>query len=88
VRKYVVDIKASAQRDLDAVDNIVFERIDRKIVALAENPRPAGCKKLRGYKDTWRIRVGNWRVVYNIDDLAMLVTITRIAHRKEIYDRD
>ena len=52
---------------------------------LADNPRPAGCKKLKGYKDQWRVRVGDWRVLYIIDDAAKLATITRIAHRREIY---
>jgi mRNA interferase RelE/StbE len=58
-----------------------------KILALADNPRPAGCKKLKGYKDQWRMRVGDWRVLYIIDDAAGLVTITRVAHRREVYER-
>jgi mRNA interferase RelE/StbE len=73
---------------LDALADLVFERIHRKIMALPENPRPAGCKKLKGHNNTWRIRVGDWRVVYNIDEPATLVTNTRVAHRREIYDRD
>ena len=84
--RYSLEIKHSAQRELDALDNTLFVRIDRKILALADNPRPAGCKKLRGYKDQWRIRVGDWRVVYLIDDEAKLVTITRVAHRREVYE--
>ena len=84
--KYSLEIKHSAQRELDALDDAVFKRIDRKILALADNPRPAGCKKLRGYRDQWRIRVGDWRVVYLIDDTARLVTITRVAHRREVYE--
>ncbi|MGB2603582.1 MAG: type II toxin-antitoxin system RelE/ParE family toxin [Candidatus Sulfotelmatobacter sp.] len=83
---YSVVIKSSAQKELDALDDAVFSRIDRRIVALAENPRPAGCKKLRGHKDQWRIRIGDWRVVYFIDDPAKRVSITRIAHRREVYD--
>ena len=47
---------------------------------------PAGCKKLKGYKDQWRIRVGDWRVVFSIDDSAARVSITRVAHRREVYD--
>lgn len=53
---------------------------------LAGNPRPVGCKKLNGYKDRWRIRVGNYRVVYTIDDGRRSVDVTRIAHRKDAYD--
>jgi mRNA interferase RelE/StbE len=64
VAKYSLEIKHSAQRELDALDDAVFKRIDRKILGLADNPRPPGCKKLRGYKDQWRVRVGDWRVVY------------------------
>lgn len=71
---------------MDALDDGLFDRIDRKILALAENPRPPGCKKLRGYKDQWRIRVGDWRVVYAVDDAGKRVNITRIAHRREVYE--
>ena len=83
---YSVVIKSSAQKELDALDDAVFRRIDRKILALAENPRPAGCKKLKGYKDQWRIRIGDWRVVYFIDDSVRRVSVSRVAHRREVYD--
>jgi mRNA interferase RelE/StbE len=86
VVKYSLEIKPSAQRELDALDDRLFLRIDRKILALANNPRPAGCKKLKGYKDQWRIRVGDWRVLYIINDATNLVSVTRIAHRREVYE--
>jgi mRNA interferase RelE/StbE len=86
VAKYSLEIKHSAQRELDALDDAVFKRIDREILGLADNPRPPGCKKLRGYRDQWRIRVGDWRVVYLIDDAAKVITITRAAHRREVYE--
>jgi len=86
VAKYSLEIKQSAQKELDSLDDSVFRRIDRKILALADNPRPPGCKKLRGYRDQWRIRVGDWRIVYFIDDAAKLVTIMRVAHRREVYE--
>ena len=84
--KYSLEIKQSAQKELDALDDALFNRIDRKILVLAENPRPAGCKKLKGYKDQWRVRVGDWRVVYIVDNTAKLVSVTRIAHRREVYE--
>jgi len=87
VDKYALEITSSAQKELDSLDDPLFERIDRKILALADDPRPAGSKKLKGFKDSWRIRVGDWRVVYIVDDAAKLVTITRIAHRREVYER-
>ena len=83
--KYSLAIKQSAQRELDALDDTVFKRIDRKILALADDPRPAGCKKLKGHRDHWRVRIGDWRVVYIVDDVARLVSITRVAHRREVY---
>jgi mRNA interferase RelE/StbE len=86
VAKYSLDIKRSAQKELDALDDSVFSRIDRKILSLADDPRPAGCKKLKGYKDQWRVRVGDWRVVYIIEDAANLVTVTRVAHRRGVYE--
>ena len=55
-------------------------------MALAENPRPHGCKKLQGRKDQWRIRVGDYRVVYTIDDAKLLVEVTRVRHRDEVYE--
>lgn len=84
--KYSLEIKQSAQKELDALDDTLFARIDRKILALADSPRPAGCKKLKGYKNHWRIRVGEWRVVYLIDDTAKVVSVTRVAHRREVYE--
>jgi mRNA interferase RelE/StbE len=70
VANYSVVVKSSVQKELGALDDAAFRRIDRKILALAENPRPPGCKKLKGYKDQWRIRIGDWRVVYFIDDTS------------------
>jgi len=86
VAKYILEIKQAAQKELDALDDALFNRVDRRILALADTPRPVGCKKLKGYKDQWRIRVGDWRVLYIIDDVAKLVTVTRIAHRREAYE--
>jgi mRNA interferase RelE/StbE len=86
VAKYSLEIKQSAQKELKSPDDAVFARIDRKILALADNPRPAGCKKLKGYKDLWGIRVGDMRVVYVIDDSAKLVALVRVAHRREVYE--
>jgi len=84
--KYSLEIKQSAQKELDALGDPLFTRIDRKILALADNPRPARCKKLKGYQDQWRVRVGDWRVVYIINDAAKLVSITRIGHRRDVYE--
>jgi mRNA interferase RelE/StbE len=86
VPKYSLHVKQSAQKELDALDEQLFVRIDRKIIALAGDPRPAACKKLRGHKDYWRIRIGDYRVIYIIDDSTKTVTVTRVAHRREVYE--
>jgi len=83
---YSVEIKASARRELEVLPDNLLARVIGKIESLGETPRPAGCKKLKGYKDQWRIRIGDWRVLYIIDDGANLVSITRIAHRREVYE--
>lgn len=83
---YTVEVKRPARKELEALPDNVLARVVAKLEALAEAPRPAGCKKLKGYKDHWRVRVGDWRVVYIIDDAAKVVSVTRIAHRREVYE--
>ncbi len=53
---------------------------------LENNPRPPGCKKLTGHQDIWRIRVGDYRVLYTVDDAEMIVRVSRIAHRRDVYE--
>jgi mRNA interferase RelE/StbE len=86
VPSYAVELKPSARKELESLPDTVLARVVGKLEALKGDPRPAGCKKLKGYKDQWRIRIGNWRIVYIIDDTARLVSVTRIAHRREVYD--
>ena len=64
VGDYTVKMKPAARKELEALPDNVLARIVTKIESLAGTPRPAGCKKLRGYKDQWRIRAGDWRVIY------------------------
>jgi mRNA interferase RelE/StbE len=86
VAKYAIQIKPSARRELENLSDRLIARLMPKIERLAVDPRPAGCRKLRGYKDLWRIRVGDYRVVYIIEDDNKTVTVTRIAHRREVYE--
>ena len=83
---YSVEMKPSARKELEALPDNLLARIVPKIDALAQTPRPTGCKKLKGHQDQWRIRAGDWRVIYIIDDSARRVSITRVAHRREVYD--
>ncbi|NGZ95653.1 MAG: type II toxin-antitoxin system mRNA interferase toxin, RelE/StbE family [Nitrospira sp. WS110] len=84
--KYSVEIKPTARKELEDLPDPVLARVVRKLESLADVPRPSGCKKLKGYKDQWRIRTGDWRVVYIINETVKLVSIVRIAHRREVYE--
>jgi mRNA interferase RelE/StbE len=86
VSSYAVELKRSARKELESLPDAVLARVVRRVESLTNDPRPAGCKKLKGYKDHWRVRIGDWRVVYIIDDTNKLVSVTRIAHRREVYD--
>jgi mRNA interferase RelE/StbE len=63
----------------------LLERINEHIQALREEPRPPGMRKLQGQRRGWRIRVGDYRVIYLIDDEAQVVTIVRVRHRRDVY---
>ena len=86
MNSYAVEVKPPARKELEALPDNVLARVVRKLDSLSHAPRPAGCKKLKGYQDQWRVRVGDWRVVYIIDDAAKQVSVTRIAHRSEVYE--
>lgn len=83
--QYELRLSSSAEKELESLDDRLFERVDAKILALVDEPRPAGAKKLKGRTSAWRIRVGDYRVIYSIDDKASLVTIVRLAHRSRAY---
>lgn len=84
---YQVRLTPAAQRDLDALDRPVLRRIDAKILALAQDPRPSGVQKLTGEGDLYRVRVGDYRILYTIEDAALVVLIVRVRHRSEVYRR-
>ncbi|MCX5666119.1 MAG: type II toxin-antitoxin system RelE/ParE family toxin [Candidatus Omnitrophica bacterium] len=82
--KYCVKIIPKAEKDLDAVSGHEFDAIKKKILALSDNPRPFGCKKLTA-DEGYRLRSGDFRIVYRIDDQVKEVVIYRVKHRKEVY---
>jgi len=81
---YNLQISRQAQKELSELYGEIYERIRDAIRSLSKNPRPPGCLKLSG-KEGWRIRVGRYRVVYEIDDDNKIVTILNIGHRKDVY---
>ena len=83
--KYTIIYRGSVKREMRRLDAVAARRVDAAILALADNPRPPGCVKLSGPSDLWRIRVGDYRVVYEIRDRQLIVVIVGIAHRREVY---
>ena len=81
---YQIEIEASAQKTLKKLPESIRERIAKYIANLASNPRPAGCKKLKGH-NKYRVRVGNYRIIYEIRDDILVVIIIKIGDRKDIY---
>lgn len=83
---FSIDFTHSARKELESLPNSLVQRIFSKIETLAKNPRPAGCKKLKGSTDLWRIRIGDYRVIYSILDKLIRMEIIAVRHRSEAYD--
>jgi mRNA interferase RelE/StbE len=86
VAEYAVIVSDRAAREIDDLPARVAGRIYAKLEALAADPRPHGVKKLRGTKSSWRIRVGEYRVLYEIDDRRRTVDIGAVRHRSKAYE--
>lgn len=84
--KYSVTFARSARKELESLPPAIVRRIFPKIESLATNPRPSGCKKLKGSTDLWRIRVGEYRVIYSIFDTVVRVEIIAVRHRSDAYE--
>jgi mRNA interferase RelE/StbE len=82
---YRVFLERAAERDLNRLSSEIHERIITAIRALCNNPRPPGCRKLVGGKNDWRIRVGDYRVIYENVDTIRIVPVNRVRHRREVY---
>ena len=81
---YRIDVRPVARKALRNLPRPVVERIDVAILELAETPRPPGCTKLTN-QEAWRIRVGNYRIIYEINDGLLVVTVIEVGHRREVY---
>lgn len=82
---YEIVFARSARKDLQKLSNLEINRILKKIEMLEFDPRPSGCEKLKGEDNLWRIRSGNYRIIYAISDKNKLVDICLIRHRKDAY---
>lgn len=83
--QYKVFFKSSADRQLRKLTDALQRRIVGKVEMLAHDPQPTGVVKLAGDENLWRIRIGNYRVAYEIHDERLIVLVLRVAHRKDVY---
>jgi mRNA interferase RelE/StbE len=84
-RAYGVIIPNSVRRTLEALEDTLRSRIIERLDALATNPRPRGVVKMAGQHGTFRLRVGDWRIVYEVRDVELVVLLVKIGHRREVY---
>ncbi len=82
---YAVEVAPTAEREFRKLTRAVQLSLRPRIDALAYDPRPAGAKKLKGLGDLWRIRAGDYRIVYQIRNQSLVILIVRGAHRREVY---
>ncbi len=82
---YEIYLERAAERDLRRLAAEDFHRVISRIKNLKKNPRPPGCHKIVGSKKDWRIRVGNYRILYEIDVKTKVVKVMRVKHRREVY---
>ena len=83
--QYQVIVPRPVQKQLDGLPESIRDRVITRIVALKENPRPHDCVKLKGYENEYRIRIGNYRVRYEIRDQESIVLLLHCRHRKDVY---
>ena len=81
---YAVEL-GPVRKDLRALDETIRRRVLSALVALEVNPRPPGAKKLRGSELLWRVRVGDYRILYSIEEARLVVLVIKIGHRREVY---
>lgn len=82
---FEITLERSAEKDLRRLSDEVHDRVIESISLLATNPRPRSSKKLAGSKSNWRLRVGDYRVLYEIADSIRVVRVYRVRHRREVY---
>ncbi len=84
---YRVELTAAAARQVRELPRLARDRVLDAIEDLGDDPRPHGAKKLVGEQTAWRIRIGDYRVIYDVFDSELTVTVVRAVHRREVYER-
>ncbi|MBL0173837.1 MAG: type II toxin-antitoxin system RelE/ParE family toxin [Ignavibacteria bacterium] len=82
---YTITFARSARKELELLDFPLRIRVFRRIELLASDPRPSRCRKLEGAEDLWRIRVGDYRIIYSVDDEKRIIDINAVRHRSAAY---
>lgn len=82
---YQIEFSKRAEKQFEALAQQIQNRLQPQIDALAHDPRPSGIKKLEGIENQYRLRVGDYRIVYEIQDTSLLIILVRIGHRSDIY---
>lgn len=82
---YQIDFSKQAEKQFDALPTQVQQRLQPRIDALAETPRPPGVLKMEGEENLYRIRVGNYRIIYEIQDRVLLIVVVKVGHRSNVY---
>ena len=83
--RYTIDVSRPAERRIRALDPQVRARVEKTIDRLAATPRPPGCEKMHGHANLYRVRTGDWRVIYEIRDKLLLVLVVSVGHRRDVY---
>lgn len=86
MKTYKVVLTKSAEKELTKLPVTVISKIVPELQSLENLPRPNGCKKLKGFENLWRIRVGDYRVIYSIEDVILVVEVQAIGHRRNVYE--
>ncbi|MBO9626425.1 MAG: type II toxin-antitoxin system RelE/ParE family toxin [Microbacterium sp.] len=83
--RYEVEFTTAAAREIRKLDTQIRRRVLLGIAELENSPRPHGVRKIVGYKDAWRLRIGDYRVLYEVSDERIVVTVVRVGHRRDVY---
>lgn len=83
---YQIFIKPAARRQLKKLTRTVQQELITRIESLSANPRPSSCKKLKGRQDQYRLRVGDYWIIYSIEDISLIVRVIKVGHRRDVYE--
>jgi len=84
MESYNIEIKKSATKEIEKLPKAMLKKVVDKIQSLANTPRPAGCKKLTA-DEKYRVRVGDYRILYSIEDKKLVIYVVKVGHRKKVY---